>query len=162
MERKVLRVLGCGSRKFNGDDWVCNQQGVMEKMSTYLDKHIYTGLLDYEYQNYEIEFVEGLARGADAYFKGFAERHNIECKHFPAQWDKFGKSAGYIRNAEMVTYIKQADDRFAICLWDGKSHGTRSTINMCIKDSIPMYVYLYNERRWIKDQEVLIQFINGR
>ena len=151
MERKVLRVLGCGSRSFNGEDWVCNKQGIMEKMSTYLDKHIYTDLLYYEYQNYDIEFVEGLAKGADAYFKGFAERHNIECKHFPAQWDKFGKSAGYRRNAEMIEYIKEADSMYTIVLWDGVSRGTRHTIDLCIKNNIPVYVYLYNKREWIED-----------
>lgn len=159
MSNKVLRVLGCGSREFDGEDYLCNEFGITEKMFTYLDKNIYTELLQYEYDNYDIEIVEGYARGADKYFREFADRHGLLCAHFPAAWGKFGKSAGYKRNAEMVSYIKEADARFAICLWDGKSSGTRSTITMCVNDNIPAYVYLYNERRWIKDKEELIQFL---
>ena len=157
MDNKILRVLGCGSRDFKEYDYVHNEQGIAEQMLAYLDKNIYTKLLQYE--GYDIEIVEGCARGADTYFRGFAGRHNIACEHFAADWERFGKSAGYIRNAEIVEYLRQPDSQFTICLWDGVSKGTRSTINMCIKYNVPTYVYLYNERRWIKDRDELIKFL---
>lgn len=34
----------------------------------------------------------------------WAEDHEIAVKHFPANWKKFGKSAGPIRNQEMAEY----------------------------------------------------------
>ncbi len=159
MNNKVLRVLGCGTRDFDEDGYLCNESGVTEQMFAYLDKNIYTEILQYEYSNFEIQIVEGYARGADKYFRGFANRHNMMCAHFPAAWDKYGKSAGYRRNAEMIEHIKEADSRYAVCLWDGTSRGTRSTIDMCIKENIPAYVFLYNERRWIKDQNELILYL---
>lgn len=159
MENKVLRVLGCGSRGFKEYDYVCNEQGVMEQMLTYLDKNIYTKLLEYE--DYDIEIIEGHARGADAYFQGFAKRHELNLRSFPAEWDKYGKSAGYKRNAEMINYIKQADARFVVCLWDGVSKGTKNTIDLCIRDNIPVYVYIYTERRWAHYTDGVMEYIES-
>ena len=45
--------------------------------------------------------ISGDARGADALGTEWAMHFQIPVKHFPAQWDKYGKSAGFIRNAEM-------------------------------------------------------------
>lgn len=159
MDNKILRVLGCGSRDFKEYDYVCNEQGVTEQMLTYLDKNIYTKLLQYE--GYDIEIVEGCARGADTYFRGFARRHNIALKSFPAEWNKYGKSAGYKRNAEMVTCIKQADARFVVCLWDGISKGTKHTIDLCIRENIPIYIYIYTERKWVTYKNGLMHYVES-
>ena len=45
--------------------------------------------------------ISGDARGADALGVEWATHFQIPIQHFPAQWDKYGKSAGFIRNAEM-------------------------------------------------------------
>lgn len=44
-------------------------------------------------------------------------------KIFPADWDKYGRRAGPIRNREMAEY---ADALLAY--WDGKSRGTKNMI----------------------------------
>jgi len=41
-------------------------------------------------------------KGADRLAKLWAETNKIECKPFPADWKKFHKAAGPIRNQEMV------------------------------------------------------------
>jgi hypothetical protein len=69
------------------------------------------------------EIVSGDARGADAQGVTYAIQHNIPVKHFPANWDKFGKSAGFIRNAEMGEYVDAL-----IAFWDGQSRGTAHMI----------------------------------
>ena len=66
------------------------------------------------------EVVCGEARGADSIGKEWAIKNNISVKSFPAQWDKYGKKAGMIRNKEMGDY---AD--YLIAFWDGKSIGTK-------------------------------------
>ena len=43
-------------------------------------------------------------------------------------WDKYGKSAGYIRNTEMA----EAGD-ILVAFWDGKSKGTEHMINIMKK-----------------------------
>ncbi len=50
------------------------------------------------------EVVSGKARGADSLGERWAKENNIKISEFPADWDKFGKSAGYIRNKEMAAY----------------------------------------------------------
>lgn len=45
--------------------------------------------------------VQGGARGADAFGKDIAIELGLWNIEVPAQWNRFGKSAGYMRNVEM-------------------------------------------------------------
>lgn len=48
----------------------------------------------------------------------------------PADWDRLGKKAGMVRNAQMADYADAA-----IVFWDGKSNGTANMIsNMKMRD----------------------------
>ncbi len=46
--------------------------------------------------------VCGMARGADMFGYQIAKELGLEVLEFPADWDRFGKSAGYKRNIEMA------------------------------------------------------------
>lgn len=46
--------------------------------------------------------IHGAARGADTLAGKYAYFHNIPTEVYPAEWDKYGKSAGYIRNKQML------------------------------------------------------------
>ena len=61
-------------------------------------------------------------------------RISAECQEYKANWDKYGKSAGYKRNAEMVNQLDKND--IAFIFWDGKSKGTKHTIDLCNKNNI--------------------------
>lgn len=76
----------------------------------------------------EIEIVSGTARGADTLGEFYAKERGFKCTRFPADWDQFGKAAGFIRNEEMAKY---ADALIAFPL--GKSSGTRDMINRARK-----------------------------
>lgn len=82
------------------------------------------------------ELVCGMARGVDLLGFQWAQEQNIPIKQMPAEWDKYGKSAGYRRNAEMAQH---ADALIAI--WDGKSRGTKHMIDTMTKLNKPVYVY---------------------
>lgn len=69
------------------------------------------------------EVVCGCARGADTLGEQWAKEHNIPVVHFEPNWDLYGNSAGFIRNAEMAEY---AD--FLVAFWDLKSKGTEHMI----------------------------------
>ena len=71
------------------------------------------------------EIVSGGAKGADRLGERYARQRGILCTVFPAQWEKYGKSAGYRRNAEMAEY---AD--YGVAVWDGKSRGTAHMIRL--------------------------------
>ena len=46
--------------------------------------------------------IEGEARGADSLARIAAEAMGIEVKKFPADWEKYGRAAGPIRNSQML------------------------------------------------------------
>lgn len=50
----------------------------------------------------EVTIISGHAKGADQLGERFAKELNLRCEVFPAEWDKYGKSAGYKRNVQMA------------------------------------------------------------
>lgn len=66
------------------------------------------------YQNYErvaeelrdlghiSELIHGAANGADSCGARFARENQIPERAFPADWERYGKAAGPIRNKEML------------------------------------------------------------
>ena len=67
--------------------------------------------------------ISGGARGADGLAARFAATHEIPLVVIAADWKRYGRKAGPIRNTEIVA---RADAVAAF--WDGKSPGTRDTI----------------------------------
>lgn len=86
----------------------------------------------------EVTIISGHARGTDQLGERFAREFNLHLKIFPANWEEYGKSAGYRRNAEM---LKEADA--VICFWDGKSSGTKNMIDISQKANIPVKIVRY-------------------
>ena len=64
--------------------------------------------------------VSGTARGPDRVGEKWAIQNGITIDKFPADWKKYGKVAGPMRNVQMGQY---ADG--AIIMWDGKSNGAK-------------------------------------
>lgn len=85
------------------------------------------------------EVVCGEARGADNLGKQWAQEHNIPVDSYPANWNKFGRSAGPIRNCEMAD---SADALVAI--WDGFSKGTEHMITQARRKGLRIYVHMYD------------------
>lgn len=79
--------------------------------------------------------ISGGQRGADQLGERYARERNIPLKIIPANWNKYGKSAGPIRNREMS---KEADR--LIAFWDGKSKGTKDMIDVAKSKGIPIHI----------------------
>ena len=86
----------------------------------FTDYNLLEQLTDQALQNIteQICIVSGGARGADALAKQYAVNKQYKYLEFPANWDIFGKSAGYIRNEEMHKFIAQFKNRGALYFWD--------------------------------------------
>jgi len=54
------------------------------------------------------EVVSGTARGVDILGEKWSILNNRELKKFPADWEQYGRSAGYKRNVQMSEYADQA------------------------------------------------------
>jgi hypothetical protein len=88
----------------------------------------------------DITIVSGGARGADALAKRYAKEHNFAYIEFPADWNKFGKSAGYRRNEQMHRYIAQFEHRGCVCFWNGESKGTQHNFKLSEQYKTPLRI----------------------
>lgn len=110
------------------------------------DFNDYNMLVEYIYNicienNYSItEIVSGGARGADKLGELFANNYNLKLTVFKADWNKYGKRAGFVRNVDI---IKNCDICFAF--WDGESHGTKHDIELCKDYNKKCYIKLFKK-----------------
>ncbi len=119
-----MRVVVCGGRDFQ-DRELCFKT---------LD-----GLLEEET---DVEIVTGGAGGADALGAEYAQARARELTVFKPEWDRFGKSAGPVRNRQMVSYA--GETRAAVvAFWDGASPGTASTISFARQAGLETHVIRY-------------------
>ena len=75
------RILICGDRNYQ--DWI--------KVQEYLDTISRTTII-----------IHGGARGADSLAGNLATSLKMKVIKFPADWDKYGKAAGVLRNQQML------------------------------------------------------------
>jgi hypothetical protein len=99
-----MRVLICGSR-------------------TWIDKAAIAADL-FELGPFEV-VIHGGARGADRISGEVARNLGIPVKVYKADWRRYGKRAGSIRNLEM---LDKGKPDLVIAYWDGESPGTRDMI----------------------------------
>lgn len=84
--------------------------------------------------------ISGTAKGVDQLGEQYAKIKGLEILRFPADWNRYGKSAGYRRNVEMA---EVADALVAV--WDGESKGTKHMIDIANRNGLKVYVY-FSER----------------
>ena len=80
--------------------------------------------------------VSGGAKGADSLAEKYAKVNNLTLEIFKPDWKKYGRTAGPIRNKSI---IESADIVFAF--WDGKSKGTKNSIDISKKLRKKIYVF---------------------
>lgn len=84
------------------------------------------------------KIVSGAARGADTLGANVARKFGIQLTEFPADWDRFGKKAGFIRN-ELI--VKAAD---IICAyWNSESKGTAHSLSLAKKMKKTTIIFYY-------------------
>ncbi|MBR5772550.1 MAG: DUF2493 domain-containing protein [Clostridia bacterium] len=123
MKRKVLV---CGGVDFNNEALLAETlDAILEKENTVI--------------------VSGGAKGADTLAEKYAADNGIEIKVFPAEWSKYGRSAGPIRNKKMLDFISGSGNPLVVAFWNGKSRGTKNTIETARKMEIATLVADYKE-----------------
>ena len=87
---------------------------------------------------YQVEIVSGGAKGVDSIAKRIASLYGIAFKEFPAEWDRYGKKAGPIRNSKIV---ENAD--VVVAIPSPSSKGTWDTVRKAEKRGLKVYVFEY-------------------
>ena len=88
----------------------------------------------------DVAILEGGASGADTLAEEYAKKNGLAFFVYPADWEKYGKAAGPIRNKQMVE-----DCDYCIAFWDGQSKGTKSSIDFCKEMGKPCKIIYYNK-----------------
>jgi hypothetical protein len=79
--------------------------------------------------------ISGGARGVDSAAVAAAKQRGLPFTEYRAEWDRYGRSAGFKRN---VLIVNDADR--LVAFWDGQSRGTKHSINLAAKKGIPVEI----------------------
>lgn len=139
----MVRIIIAGGRDFTDYEFLTlSVDSVLTELSI---KNMSVGLGDGPAGVlHGVEFISGTARGADVLGENFAASRCWKVARFPANWDAYGKSAGYIRNEQMAKYaISDNSYGVLIAFWDGKSKGTKHMIDLAKKYDLDVFIFNY-------------------
>ncbi len=128
-----MNIAVVGSREFKWNQVV----------ELYVSREFELATVHDDWLEYQVNLVSGGARGVDTWAEETVKELNKRLKHpigfkiFLPDWEKYGKRAGFLRN-ELI--IKEAD--FVIAFWDGKSKGTKHSIDLALKMGKPMDIHV--------------------
>lgn len=80
-----MRILVCGGREFDNWGVLCSE----------LDKQLFG-------RERLVYIIQGGAKGADFLARVWAKFRNCPQEEYPANWKKYGRGAGGIRNQQML------------------------------------------------------------
>jgi len=121
----MLQVIVAGGRDFTSE----KNYEMMKSWLLYFFKDLFP---------HHIEIVSGMAAGADSLAIRFAKEFGLPVREFPADWKRYGKSAGYKRNVQMAIYADAC-----VCFWDKRSKGTKHMINIAKEHDLKLRVVKY-------------------
>ncbi len=124
------RIIVCGGRHFNDYDT--------------LESLVDSVLAEKSLSNNEIEIISGHCEGADMLGELYAKKHGIVCKVFPAEWTKYGRAAGPIRNSQMIEYASESTIPIVVAFVSPRTKGTTDTVNKATKRGFSIFRHEYN------------------
>lgn len=88
--------------------------------------------------SHPIEIISGMAKGTDTLGIRYAEEHKLTMVLYPANWKKYPRMAGILRNMNILVTATHL-----VAFWDGKSHGTKHMIEIAKAKGIPVWIFDY-------------------
>lgn len=113
-DTKIIRVIVAGSRWFDDYRMMC------DVMDDFVSSH----------RSEQIEIVSGRAKGADQLGERYAADRSIVCRHFPADWKRYGMAAGPIRNGWMADFASR-ERGYLVAFWTGSRVKSGTYDMMC-------------------------------
>lgn len=112
------RVLVCGGRDYNDRRYVFSE-------------------MDFTMREYGMTtLIEGGAKGADSLAREWAKERGLTIETYEADWDTYGKQAGYFRNRRMLV---EGKPDLVIAFPGGK--GTKMMVNIAKNANVPVWVF---------------------
>jgi hypothetical protein len=123
------RIIICGGRHFDSYE---NLESVVDGVISSLNL-----------SNEEVEIVSGHCAGTDQLGERYAEMHGMKCALFPAEWKKYGRAAGPVRNSKMIDYAAESGKPVVVAFVSPKSKGTLDTVRKAEKRGFKVVVTRY-------------------
>lgn len=79
--------------------------------------------------------VSGGARGVDQFAEEAAKARGLETLIFLADWKRYGRRAGPVRNEEIIANCDRV-----VAFWDGSSRGTLNAIVLAHRAELPIEI----------------------
>lgn len=111
-----MRVICCGSREWTNREAIANR------------------LFDLPT---DTVIVHGCAKGADRIAGEEGAKLGLLIEEHPADWEYYGKRAGFLRNRRMA----EIGADLCLAFWDGRSSGTAMMVDLAEKHGIPLELY---------------------
>ncbi len=108
------RVLVCGSRDFA-------DRGLLDAKLDEVRERL---------GDIPMRVISGAARGADRMAAEWAASNDVPCDEYAAEWDRYGKSAGYRRNERM---LNEGRPHLVVGFPQGESRGTRMMMDIAAR-----------------------------
>lgn len=122
---KAYKIIVAGGRDFEN----------YEFLSSKLDE-LFEKFPDFKKQ--QITIISGMARVSVPLAIRYADERNLTKVLFPANWEKYPRIAGFLRNEDMLSIATHL-----IAFWNGKSSGTKHMIEIAKKKGIPVWIFDY-------------------
>lgn len=157
LDKNRYYLLIAGSRGFDyTGSMLYNVEGGQVEIPNY---DIFETLVDKKLEpviakGFEVRIVHGDARGADKLASFYSQNKGYWHKEFKANWDKYGRRAGMVRNESMYTWTSLHPNKGAIVFWDGESRGTRHNFYCSRNYGVKILCYLYLEQKWMERERI--------
>lgn len=133
------RILVCGGRNFARDGWFTDrldaQKAAIERR--FIQVILYDLCVDTYQKRHWIRkgltIIHGNAPGADRAAGRWPEESWATVEVFPADWDKYGKAAGAVRNKQMLV---EGKPDLVVAFPGGK--GTKNMIEQALHAKVPV------------------------
>ncbi len=119
-----MKIIVAGCRDFTDYDFL------KKKLDLFFEK----------LANVEVEIVSGGERGVDSMAVQYVKEKGLRWIVFPADWNKYNKAAGSIRNQLMAEYGEGL-----VAFWDYKSRGTMDMIEKAKKHKLKIKIININD-----------------
>lgn len=129
-----MRVLVCGGRDF--DDFSFVHKYLEDRLLEYY-VHTPEGL---GHWSWDLVIIQGGAKGADRLADKWAQLNYVKVEEYPADWERYGKKAGYLRNKQM---LEEGKPDLVIAFPGGR--GTDMMIRLAKDAGVPVEIVQYNE-----------------
>jgi len=122
-----MKILVCGGRDFN------DYAAVSEVLNELCIEHSENYNPDDNWLPTDITIISGKARGADTMASDFAICNFCQLEEYPADWKTHGKSAGPIRNRQMLV---EGKPDLVVAFPGGR--GTANMVSIAKKAGVPV------------------------